>query len=918
MNDTVTVTLTVSSNAADSGTVAGDSIVGTDGNDTLAGGGGNDTLSGGAGDDVLEDGVGFNLLQGGDGNDWIRGHGTFVGGTGNDTLVASDTFFENSGDTYVFNLGDGADTLIEYGTADTDLHADSSDVVQFGPGILAADVSRSRAGDDLVLSIGVNGTDRLTIQGWFATSTSRIEQFIFADGTIWSIADLLAMPLVVTGTEGNDALPGSDGLDDLDGLAGNDTLYASEGDDTLSGGAGDDHLTDGIGNNLLQGGDGNDWVQGHGTLSGGAGNDTLVASDTFFENSGDTYLFNLGDGADTIVEWGTADTAQHAGSTDTVQFGPGIVPADITRYRRGDDLVLSIGAGGTDQLTLRGWFADNSNRIEQFIFADETVWTIADLLGMPLVLTGTAGNDTLPGSDGLDDLDGLGGDDTLYASLGDDTLSGGDGNDTLYDGLGNNLLQGGDGNDWVQGHGTLSGGAGNDTLVASDTFFENSGDTYLFNLGDGADTIVEWGTADIALHSNASDVVRFGTGILPSGITRSRRGDDLVFSIGTSGTDQLTLQGWFSDTAKRVEQFIFSDETVWSAADLLGMPLIMTGTAGDDTLPGSDGLDLLEGLGGNDTLYASLGDDTLSGGAGHDVLYDSQGNNLLQGGDGNDWLQGHGTFSGGTGNDTLVAADTFFENSGDTYLFNLGDGADTIVEWGTADTNQHAASTDIVRFGAGILPGSISQSRRGEDLVFSFSTNGATGTDQLTLQGWFSDTARRVEQFVFSDGTVWTNADLLGMPLIVTGTAGNDGLPGSDGLDKLEGLAGNDTLYASQGDDTLDGGDGDDTLYDGLGNNQLQGRCRQRLAPRPRHLLGRPGQRHPRRLRHLLRELRRHLPLQPRRRRRHHRRMGDRRQLPGVDRRPCVSAPASRPPASPWLAAATTSCSRSAPTAPTA
>ena len=820
MNDNVTVTLTVSSNAADSGTVAGDSIVGTSGNDTLTGGGSNDTLSGGAGDDVLEDSVGFNLLQGGDGHDWLRGHGTFVGGAGNDTLVASGNFYENSGDTYVFNLGDGADTIVEHGTADTDQHADSADTVQFGPGILAADLSRSRAGDDLVLSVGGSSTDRLTIQGWFSDTARRIEQFTFADGTLWTLADLLAMPLVVTGTADHDTLPGSDGIDDLDGLAGDDTLYASEGDDTLSGGAGDDHLTDGQGNNLLQGGDGNDWIQGHGTLAGGAGNDTLVASDTFFAHSGDTYLFHLGDGADTLIEWGTADTNQHADSADTVQFGIGIAPADITRYRRGDDLVLSIGSSGADQLTIQGWFSDTARRIEQFVFADGTVWTIADLLGMPLVLTGTAGDDTLPGSDGLDDLDGLAGNDTLYASLGDDTLSGGAGDDHLTDGQGNNLLQGGDGNDWVQGHGTLAGGAGNDTLVASDTFFANSGDTYLFHLGDGADTIVEWGTADIAQHSASTDVVHFGAGILPTDITRSRSGDDLVFSIGASGTDQLTVQGWFSNTARRIEQFIFSDETVWFAADLLGMPLTVTGTAGNDVLPGSDGLDRLEGLAGNDTLNASQGDDTLDGGDGDDTLYDGFGFNVLTGGAGNDWLQGHGTFSGGAGNDTLVASDTFYENSGDTYFFHLGDGADTIVEWGTTDTGLHAASTDVVQFGAGILPTDITRSRSGDDLVFSI---GASGTDQLTVQGWFSNTARRIEQFIFSDETVWFAADLLGMPLIVTGTAGNDVLPGSDGLDRLEGLAGNDTLNASQGDDTLDGGDGDDTLYDGFGFNVLKG-----------------------------------------------------------------------------------------------
>ena len=228
-----------------------------------------------------------------------------------------------------------------------------------------------------MLSIGTNGTDRLTVQNWFADTARRIEQFIFSDQTVWSIADILAMPLNLTGTAGNDALSGSDGLDNLSGLAGNDTLSASAGDDTLSGGAGDDVIQDGLGNNLLQGGDGNDWVQGHGTLSGGAGNDTLVASDTFFENSGDTYLYHLGDGADTLIEYGTPDN--YPSSADVVRFGPGILAAEVNRTRQGDDLVLffSASVNGGDQLTVQGWFADAARRIEQFVFSDGTVWSTA-------------------------------------------------------------------------------------------------------------------------------------------------------------------------------------------------------------------------------------------------------------------------------------------------------------------------------------------------------------------------------------------------------------------------------------------------------------------------------------------------------------------------------------------------------------
>ena len=815
-----------------------DNLNGLAGNDTLSASAGDDTLSGGAGDDVLQDGIGNNLLQGGDGNDWLQGHGTLSGGAGNDTLVASDTFFENSGDTYLFNLGDGADTLIEYGTADTTQHAASADVVRFGPGILPANVLRSRSGDDLVLSVspslspGLGDTasivavsaDTLTIQGWFASSTARIEQFVFANGTVWTIADLLSMPLNVTGTAGDDLLLGSDGLDNLSGLAGNDTIAASSGDDTLSGGAGDDVLEDGEGFNLLQGGDGNDWLRGHGTFSGGAGNDTLIASDTFFENSGDTYLFNLGDGADTIIEYGTADTAQHAASTDVVRFGPGILPADITRLRVGDDLVFSIGMGGTDQLTLQGWFSDATSGIEQFIFADGTVWTLADLLVMPFNVTGTAGDDVLLGSDGLDILSGLAGNDTLSASLGDDTLSGGAGDDALYDGLGANLLQGGAGNDWVQGHGTLSGGTGNDTLVASDTFFENSGDTYLFNLGDGADTIIEYGTADTAQHAASTDTVRFGPGILPAHLSRSRSGDDLVLTFSVSSTDRLTLQGWFADAAARVEQFVFADSTVWSIADLEQLDLLTNGTSGNDLLTGWNSADRMNGFAGDDTIYGLQGDDWIDGGSG------------------TDWMEG------GSGNDTYVvdsALDILIEQDGggiDTvrsgFTYTLGNNLENLTLTGAAALSGYGNSLDNLLVGN-------SAANRLEGLAGNDTLDGGAGLDTL-VGGTGNDTyivdlnTDRVIERAATEGvdTVLSTAPFFTLEAhvenltlsgsasiggagnalanVITGNAGNNLFDGGEGNDTIFGGAGNDSLYGNAGSDSMLGGAGNDVYRIGL------------------------------------------------------------------------------------------------------
>ncbi|MBK6906595.1 MAG: hypothetical protein IPH08_05800 [Rhodocyclaceae bacterium] len=80
----------------------------------------------------------------GNGNDLI------AGGTGDDTLMG-----EAGRDVYLFQRGDGADRIIEYGAA-TDVN-----VLRLGAGIAEADVALSRIQDDLVIRL--NGSnDKVT------------------------------------------------------------------------------------------------------------------------------------------------------------------------------------------------------------------------------------------------------------------------------------------------------------------------------------------------------------------------------------------------------------------------------------------------------------------------------------------------------------------------------------------------------------------------------------------------------------------------------------------------------------------------------------------------------------------------------------------------------------------------------------
>jgi Ca2+-binding RTX toxin-like protein len=727
-----------------------DYLSGLSGNDVINGLGGNDTLLGYAGNDTLDGGAGNDSLQGDTGND-----------------------------TYLFNLGSGKDIIY-----DSDSTVGNVDTLRFGTGIAASDIRFGRSGSDLTLS--VNGTtDQLRIQNWDNGNAYRIERVEFADGTVWGAADL---PSQLSG------LP-------ILGTSGNDYLYGSSGNDTLDGGAGNDVLTGYRGN--------------------------------------DTYVFGRGFGQDTVYDYDTT-----AGNVDTIRFGAGIVASDIGFGRNGEDLVLSID-GMTDQLRIQNWGAGNTYHIERVEFADGTVWGPTDLpsqlSGLPIM--GTSGNDNLSGDTGNNTLDGRTGNDTLKGGAGNDiylfNLGGGQdtisdydatvgnvdtlrfgagiaagditfsrnvndlvlgingtadqvkiqdwgsgdyyhiervefadgtswdaaylqaqasatpiigttGNDILYGDAGNNTLDGRAGND------SLQGGAGNDTLdggAGNDSLQGGVGnDTYLFNLGGGQDTINGGDST-----AGKMDTIRFGAGIAADDITFSRNVNDLV--LGINGTaDQVKIQDWGSGDYYHIERVEFADGTSWDAA----------------------------------YLQAQASATPIIGTTGNDILYGDAGNNTLDGGVGNDILQG------GAGSDT--------------YVFDIGDGQDTISSW-----DYTSGKHDVIQFKEGVSPTGVLASRDGDALVLSIR-----GTeDRLTVLKYFytatDNNPGGIEAITFADGTVWGYAEVTGSALV--GTDANDVLSGYYTDDVMLGRGGNDTLYGRAGDDSLDGGSGNDTLDGGSGND---------------------------------------------------------------------------------------------------
>ena len=522
-------------------------IVGLDGNDTINGGDKNDVLNGGAGNDLLSDGYGNDMLAGGVGNDTVNG------GYGSDT--------------FVFNLGDGIDTISDY-----DFNA-NSDKLQFGAGITADAIQLGRNGNDLILN--VNASDKVTLQNYFYFDSSyRIETITFADGPAWDYATVTGK-LVYNGTANADTLTGASGVTNrINGLDGNDTINGDDKDDVLNGDAGNDSLSGNNGNDMLTGGAGND------TVNGGYGSDT--------------YAFNLGDGADTISDY------DYNANSDKLQFGAGITADAIQLGRNGSDLILSVNA--SDKVTLQNYFYSSSYRIETITFADGTTWdyaTVAD----KLVYNGTANADTLTGtSDVTNRINGLDG---------NDTINGGDKSDVLSGGAGNDIVNGGYGSDTY----AFNVGDGADTI--SDYDYNANSDKLQFGAGITADAIqLGRNGSDLILSVNASDKVTLQNYFYSS----SYRIETIAFADGTTW-DYATVAG------KLVYNGTANADTlsgVWDATNRIN------GLDGNDTINGGDKDDVLNGDAGNDSLSGNSGNDMLIGGAGNDALNGGSGNDIFK------------------------------------------------------------------------------------------------------------------------------------------------------------------------------------------------------------------------------------------------------------------------------------------------
>lgn len=368
---------------------------------------GADRLTGTIGDDILLAGSDGDTLVGGAGQDILSsgpGESTLAGGQGNDLFVIR----ANSTQVTITDFQPGSDRL------------DLSDLPMLrNIGQLQVTTTASGAvisfrDTDIILRAASG--DPLAMADLFPQGLYGPDNMLIIVGEPDPVPPPPPPGTAFWGTNTHDSIVGGDGNDTIRGARGNDTLRGYDGDDLLHGDNGHDRVWGGAGNDTLHGGLGNDQV------GGGPGNDLIFG----------------GDGHDSIYG-GSGDDTLHGENGDTRLWGMG-----------GNDLIHGsteggrIGGGGGADTILGG-------------AANDTIY--GGLI---------AGNDSIDGGAGADEIWGMEGDDTLRGGTGDDFLGGYLGGDRFHGGPGDDSVRG------AQGGDTCVFFDGDETLLIEDFTYADS------------------------------------------------------------------------------------------------------------------------------------------------------------------------------------------------------------------------------------------------------------------------------------------------------------------------------------------------------------------------------------------------------------------------------------------------------------
>ncbi len=732
----------------------------------------------------------------------------------------------------------GADSVADLFDLGTAGHLVGTDTVLGGSGI-GIDILRISTGMTIAAAAFANtrGIERIEITGGatnltlnnamvVSRNTAAFEVVGGAGNDVINGLAVLATPLVVSGSGGNDVINGGGGNDSLAGDLGNDFLRAGAGADTLRGGDGADTLS--LALTALDDAD---------RLDGGVGTDVLLLA-----SGGVLSAARYGavvSGIERIVV--SAALAEAVSITLPVTLSTGGARMTIAGALGAD----TINATGTQVAYLMDGGAAN-DRLFGGALADS--------------LAGGADNDVLGGNGGNDTLDGGAGNDRLVGGLGNDLLLGGAGDDVLIGSAGDDTLDPGAGTD------RADGGAGNDVyrvaaadLTSADLIADESGAADALQVLEVFDTLAGAFagfsfSGGVAGRVQGIERFELGSGndvFLPGNATGDSAGADVVTVSGGAGNDLLNV----SQVVRLTTPLAFLLDGAAGADTLIG------GRGADTLAPGSgndqafgglgtdlilmetadfDGADILAGEAGTDTLRLvgneALGPERFAGISGIEIIeldQDGQAVTLpsafadglgftrstLRGGEGDDVIDvsafaagrrvsvelgdGNDTFTGGAGDDNVVAGFGVDE-------IHVGEGVNRVTfAPGELSAVDIVAASTLTPFDTLVV--GVEAGRTLAQGVFA----GVTGFDVFNFDGGPGSAVRLPGTLVSQSGQSSVDVNVVGDAMAVDGRAIATGfrLDGASDSDTLFGGTGADTLVGNAGDDVLVGGDGGDRIF---------------------------------------------------------------------------------------------------------
>ncbi len=761
------------------GTAANNAIVGTSKADTIIIGNGDDTVNAGDGNDTITTNDG--------GTGYLYSTDTINGGGGYDTLNVA----TSSNDLDDWHGVVNVEKINVLGSSEVSVNAAASLVTSGNSLEIDAhtltgnfNFDGSAAAGTLTVHGTVTGTDVLI--GGAGTD----DTITYAQASSAVTVDLTQKSQQNTGGGGLDTL---DGFEKLIGSAYNDTLKGDQGNNEIWGGAGNDSIDGKWGTDTLHGDAGTDTISFASATSaavfslatstsqnvsvgGGTGEGIVIAAHDGFENIlGSNYNDTLtGDSGANTITGGTGNDVLDGGlGNDKLAPGTG---DDIADGGAGTDTLDYSAIGVGTALTITGGMAQGAGSVTgtniNSTFSGMEVINggqDSDIINLSNWTTGVTVHGG--GDQGAEQITGTQGDDQIYMDVNlnsTDVIDGGAGDDTLHV-----ISNGSENYDGVRSFKYIQF---DNATTSVDAVFNNN---TIFN--GQAGTTITVSAPSLQAGQNLS-------------LDASGLGDGYLYITGSAGNDQIMAGNAGLGTS--------SGDTVFAGA-------------GDDTIYGYNGADLLKGEDGVDDIFGGEDNDTIYGGAGNDWLNGQMGNDTIYGDDGDDGIEGgagNDTIYGGAGNDTITDDDgtkALYGGDGDDTFHVANDGANRLT---SADTVDGGAGSDTLEYWT-----------NGGSVLATTDWSGVVNVETILVKGSGAADVEADEDLCTTGQTLTINAsamsgtfsfngaDVTGT-LNITGSDQDDIIHGGSGNDTINGGGGNDLLMGRIGNDTLDGGAGTDTV----------------------------------------------------------------------------------------------------------